>query len=58
MNEATIKENKEEETRCRLVKLEKFENVPRPNSLVDILSAEFWIGDDKICMMTTRLACN
>jgi|EP00544_Gedaniella_sp_CCMP2646_P014807 hypothetical protein len=54
MNEATIEENEEEETKCRLVKLENFENVPRPNSLVDILNAEFWIGQK--CKGAVRFA--
>ena len=55
INEATIEENEEEEViKCRLVKLENFENVPRSNSLVDILNAEFWIGEK--CKGAVRFA--
>lgn len=35
----------EEDTKCRSLHLENFENVPRPSSLVDILNAELWIGE-------------
>ena len=35
INEATVEEDEEEETKCKVLRLENFENVPRPSSVVD-----------------------
>ena len=46
INEATVEEEEEEEeTKCKVLRLENFENVPRPSSVVDIENAELWIGE-------------